>query len=106
MVKKKINKNKFKKSISVNLFNIPYHELTIIISSSSSDLVSREYDDDDDDYGLHCIPCHKYENGKTYTFNPFSAKQFIITTIVCFFSSVQNLPPFCGPISFKTPLLD
>ena len=26
-------------------------------------------------------------------------------TIVCFFSSVQNLPPFCGPISFKTLLL-
>ena len=25
-------------------------------------------------------------------------------TIVCFFSSVQNLPPLCGSISFKTPL--
>ena len=26
--------------------------------------------------------------------------------IGCFFSSVQNLPPFCGLISFKTLLLD
>ena len=31
-------------------------------------------------------------------------KQF--TIIVCLFLSVQNLPPFCDPISFKTLLLD
>ena len=28
------------------------------------------------------------------------------SAIVCFFSSVQNLPPFYGPISFKALLLN
>ena len=33
-------------------------------------------------------------------------KVWVGIVIVCFSSSVQNWPPFCGPISIKTPLFD
>ena len=43
-----------------------------------------------------------YELTGNIHFERFRVKSLI----VCFFSSVQNLSPFCGPISLKTPLLD